>query len=221
MDAQGLTGFVVWLTGMKGSGKSTLARHLQERFALVRQPSELIDADDAAEVLSKGLGSTKEDRDLAVRRLGRVAHLLARNGVVAICASLSPFRESREAVRREIRRFVEVFVDCPMEVLITRDPVYRRALGGEVKGIPGVDDPYEPPAHPDLTVRSESESVEEAARRIFQALVDLKYIAPAAFGRLTGGARPKRPRPSRKKLARAAERKAPKKVAARTAKARA
>ncbi|HTT70527.1 MAG TPA: adenylyl-sulfate kinase [Anaeromyxobacteraceae bacterium] len=219
MDAQGQTGFVVWFTGMKGSGKSALARHLHHRFVLSRRPAEFIDGDDAQEILTKGLGASKEDRDASVKRVGRVAHLLSRHGVVALCASLSPYRETREALRREVRRFVEVFVDCPMEVLISRDPVYRKALGGEVKGIPGVDDPYEPPTHPEITVHSDQESVEEAARRIFQALVDLKYVGPAEFGRLTGGGRPRRARPAKEKGTQA-ERKAPKKVAARTAKAR-
>ncbi|HUK66111.1 MAG TPA: adenylyl-sulfate kinase [Anaeromyxobacteraceae bacterium] len=220
MDAQGQTGFVIWLTGMKGSGKSTLARHLHHRFAVARRPAELLDADDPGEILTRDLGATREDRDASVRRIGRVAQLLARHGVVAVCASLSPFRDSREAVRREIRRFVEVFVDCPMEVLITRDPVYKKALSGEVKGVPGVDDPYEPPTHPDLTVRSDEEPAEGASRRIFQALVDLKYVGPSEFGRLTGGARPRRTRPVHKKaVGRALVRKAPKRIAARTAQA--
>ena len=142
-------------------------------------------------------------------------------GAVAVCASLSPYREPREALRREARRFVEVFVDAPMDVLLQRDPIYKKAMAGEAKNVPGVDDPYEPPTHAEVTIRSNEEPVAAAAMRVFQALVDLKYLGPADFGRLTGGQRPKRSRPAarRKLAAKAAARKAPKKVAARTAKA--
>ena len=220
MDAQAQTGFVIWITGMNGSGKTAIARFVHQRLALAGRRAELIDADDAAELLTKGLGASKDDRDLAVRRVGHVAKMLARQGVVAVCAALSPYREPREALRREVRRFVEIFVDCPMEVLLQRDPIYKKAMAGEARNVPGVDDPYEPPTHAEVTIHSQQEPVEAAAQRVFQALVDLKYIGPTEFGRLTGGQRPKRARPpARKKLsARAAARKVPKKTAARTAK---
>ncbi len=221
MDAQAQTGLIIWITGMNGSGKSTLARLLHHRLALAGRHVELIDADDPTEILTKDLGPTKDDRDTAVKRVGRVAKMLSRNGVVAVCAALSPYREPRDLLRREARRFVEVFVDCQMETLLTRDPIYKRAMAGEVRNVPGVDDPYEPPTHAEVRIHSNQETVEAAAARVFQALVNLKYIGPTEFGRLTGGQRPKRSRPAgRKKLAaRAAARKAPKKVAARTAKA--
>lgn len=220
MDAQE-QGFIIWITGMKGAGKSSLARFLHRRIALAGRRTELLDADDDSEILTKGLGPNKDERDTAVKRVGHVAKMLSRNGVVAICAGLSPYREPREALRRDARRFVEVFVDCPMETLLARDPVYKKALSGEVRNVSGVDDPYEPPTHAEVTVHSEQEPVEAAAARVFQALVDFKYVGPAEFGRLTGGQRPKRSRaPARKRLAaRAAARKAPKKVAARAAKA--
>src|SRR3990172_8507232 len=225
MDAQAQTGLIIWITGMNGSGKSTLARLLHQRLGLTGRRVELVDADDPAEILTKGLGATKEDRDTAVKRVGRVAKRLSRNGVVAVCAALSPYREPRDALRREARRFVEVFVDCQMETLLARDPIYKKAMAGEVKNVPGIDDPYEPPTHAEVTVHSNQESVEPAAARVFQALVDLKYVGPTEFGRLTGGQRPKRSRPAvGKKLAgratRTTARKAPKKVAARTAKAK-
>jgi adenylyl-sulfate kinase len=221
MDPQAQTGFIIWITGMNGSGKSTLARFLQHRLALASRRVELLDADDPAEILTRGLGCTKDDRDTAVKRVGHVAKMLFRNGAVAVCASLSPYREARDTLRREARRFVEIFVDCDMETLLSRDPIYKKAMAGEVKNVPGVDDPYEPPTHAEVTVHSNSESVEAAAARVFQALVDLKYVGPSEFVRLTGGQRPKRSRPAgRKKLApRVAARNAPKKIAARTAKA--
>jgi adenylyl-sulfate kinase len=223
MDAaQG--GFVVWITGMNGSGKSTLARYLRQQLAQAGRAVELIDGDDPAELLTRGLGVTKDERDAAVRRIGHVAKMLARNGVVALCASLSPYREARETLRREARRFVEVFVDCPMETLLARTPLYQKAMAGEVKNVPGVDDPYEPPSHAEITLQSGEEAVDAAARRVFQAFVDLKYLTPAEFGRVTGGQRPRRPpraraTPRKKLEARLATRKASKKAAARTTKA--
>ena len=122
-------------------------------------------------------------------------------------------------MRREARRFVEVFVDCPMEVLLQRDPIYRKAMAGEVKNVPGVDNPYEPPTHAELTIRSDSEPVQAAAMRVFQTLVDLKYIGPTEFGRLTGGQKPRRSRAGgrKKRAPKATLRNAQKRVAARTA----
>jgi adenylylsulfate kinase len=218
MDAQ--TGFIIWVTGMKGAGKSALSRFLHRKLTLANHPAELIDADEPDEILTRGLGGTKEDRDTAVRRVGHVAKMLARQGAAVVCASLSPQREAREMLRREARRFVEVFVDCPIEVLHERDAIYRKAMAGEVKDVPGIDVPYEPPTHAEVTVQTDREPVEVAAAHVFQALVDLKYIAHVEFGRLTGGQRPKQSRaPARAKLADRAARKAPKKAAARTARA--
>jgi adenylylsulfate kinase len=215
-------GFVIWITGMNGAGKTALARQLHQKLLLAGKRAELIDADDPNEILTRGLGPSKDDRDLAVRRVGHVAKMLARSAAVAVCASLSPYREPREQLRREVRRFVEVFVDCPMDVLMQRDPIYKRAMATEAKNVPGVDDPYEPPTHPEVVVQTHQEKPDAAALRVFQALVDLKYIGPSEFGRLTGGQRPKRSPPKRagkKRAAKAAARRAPKKVAARTARA--
>lgn len=194
MDSQQSGGFVVWLTGMARTGKSTLGAQLVRRFAAVGRRVEFLDGDDPDELLTQGLGVSKDDRIVAVRRLGYVARLLARNGAVAVVAHLSPHREARDAVRREVRRFVEIFVDCPMEVLLQRDTegLYKKALAGELKNVAGVDDPYEPPTHPEVRVLTNQEKVDQAVTRIFQALVDLKYLGPTEFGRLTGGQRPRR-----------------------------
>jgi adenylyl-sulfate kinase len=195
MDAQQASGFVIWLTGMTGSGKTTLANHLAKRFASAGKPAEFLDGDDPGEILTRGLGVSKEDRDTAVRRLGSVGKMLARHGAVVVVASLSPYREAREAVRRDVRRIAEVFVDAPMETLLARDSegLYKRALAHELKNVAGIDDPYEPPSHAELVVRTDQERPDAAAGRLFQKLVEMKLLTPAEFGRLTGGQRPRRP----------------------------
>ena len=153
-----------------------------------------MDGDAPNELLTRGLGVTKEDRDTTVRRLGAVSRMLVRHGAVVVVASLSPFREARDAVRRDVRRFVEVFVDAPMETLLARDTegMYRKALAHELTNVAGIDDPYEPPAHAELVVRTDLEKPDAALGRLFQKLVDMKYVTPAEFALLTGGQRPRK-----------------------------
>jgi adenylyl-sulfate kinase len=186
-------GFVIWITGMQGAGKTTLAALLHKRLSAAGRPAELVDADDPNQVLIRGLGPSKDDRDAAVRRVGYVARLLSRHGAVVVVAALSPYREPREQLRREVRRFVEVFADCKMETLLQRSDVYRRAMAQEIRNVAGVDDPYEPPTHPDVLLHTDAERPDASVLRILQALVDAKFIGPAEFGRLTGGQRPRKP----------------------------
>jgi adenylylsulfate kinase len=195
MDQSQASGFVIWLTGMTGAGKTTLANHLGKRFSAAGRPAEVIDGDSATEILTRGLGVTKEDRDTAVRRIGAVSRMLVRHGAVVVVGSLSPFREARDAVRRDVRRFVEVFVDAPMETLLARDTegMYRKALAHELTNVAGIDDPYEPPTHAELVVRTDQEKPDSALGRLFQKLVDMKYVTPAEFALLTGGLRPRKP----------------------------
>jgi adenylylsulfate kinase len=194
MDVQQPSGFVIWLTGMAGAGKTTLANQIVKRFAAVSRHVEMLDGDAPAEILTRGLGVSKDDRDMAVRRLGAVARMLVRHGAGVVVASLSPFREARDLVRRDVRRFVEVFVDAPMETLQARDSegLYKRALAHELTNVAGIDDPYEPPAHPELVIRSDQEKPDVASMRVFQKLADMKLIPSAEFIRLSGGMRPRR-----------------------------
>jgi adenylyl-sulfate kinase len=204
MDTQS-TGFVIWLTGMKRAGKSTLAKLVANRLTGAGRPAELLDEDGEAKALLEGLTDTREDCARVVRRLGFVAKAVSRAGGVAVCAAISPWRDVRDQLRKEARRFAEVFVDCSMEKLMERDPqgTYKRALAGEAKNVPGVDIPYEPPQRAEITVRTDQESIEACVLKIFQGLVDSKLIGPSEFGRLTGGQRPKRGKPAKGKGGRA------------------
>lgn len=166
------SGFTVWLTGLSGAGKSTLATLLGQRLLARGAHVEILDGDIIRTHLSKGLGYTKEDRDTNVRRIGFVSELLSRNGVAVIVAAISPYREARQEVRDRLGRFVEVFVDCPLDTLAERDVkgLYKRALAGEIAHFTGVNDPYEPPLKPEVIVHSASESPEESLNKIWNAL---------------------------------------------------
>jgi adenylyl-sulfate kinase len=229
MELENQPGFIVWLTGMSRAGKTTLANAVAGRLAAAGRTVEVLDEDGPAKLLLEGLGSSKDDQARAVARLGYVAKAVMKAGGVAVCAALSPHREPREALRREARRFLEVFVDCDMNELLKRDAsgLYKRAYAGELKDVAGVDVPYEPPAHAEVTLHTEQLSPDEAARRIYQGLVDARLIGPAEFGRLTGGLRPRRTAPAassrgaarRRAGPRAAARNAPRKKNLRGAKA--
>jgi len=161
-------GFILWFTGLSGAGKSTLAGRLSEEFKRRGYKFEVLDGDEVRTHLSKGLGFSKEDRDTNIRRIGYVAHLLARNGVIAITAAISPYREVRDEVRGWHDNFVEVFAKCSLDALVERDVkgLYRKALAGEIKNFTGVSDPYEPPESAEVVVETDKESVDESLAKI-------------------------------------------------------
>lgn len=177
-----MKGFTLWFTGLPSSGKSTLARRVEEILLERGMNVEVLDGDEVRENLSKGLGFSKEDRDTNIRRIGFVAKLLSRNGVVAITAAISPYKDVRDEMRRAIGRFVEVYVQCPIDVLKERDVkgLYKKALAGEIKHFTGVDDPYEAPVKPEILIESEKETVEESAAKIIRTLEVMALIPRVA-----------------------------------------
>ncbi len=165
-------GLVIWLTGLSGAGKSTLAAALATRLRESTDRVEVLDGDTVREHLSKGLGFSREDRDINIRRIAFVARLLARNGVIVLVAAISPYRGTRDAARAEIERFLEVYVDCPLDELLRRDTkgLYALALRGEVPQFTGVSDPYEAPLAPEVHVRTDRESLDDCVDKILLAL---------------------------------------------------
>ena len=171
-------GFTLWFTGLSGSGKTTLSRIVRETIAERDMKVELLDGDVVRMNLSKGLGFSKEDRDMNIKRIGFVCHLLARNDVVAIGAAISPYEEARRHNRELIGRYVEVFCKCDLDTLIERDPkgLYKKALAGEIKHFTGIDDPYEEPADAEIVVSTGEEPVEESHRKIIAYLEEHGYL---------------------------------------------
>ena len=172
-------GFTLWFTGMSGAGKSTISERVFERLRTAGAKVELLDGDVVRTHLSKGLGFSKEDRDTNIRRIGFVCELLTRNGVIAIVAAISPYRDVREEVRARIGAFVEVYVTCPVEVLAERDVkgLYKKALAGEIPSFTGISDPYEPPVGPEITVDSSEETVDQSVEKVWSKLQQMGMIA--------------------------------------------
>jgi adenylyl-sulfate kinase len=175
-------GFTLWFTGLSGAGKSTLSLPVAERLQQGGHRVEILDGDVVRTNLSKGLSFSKEDRDTNVRRIGFVANLLSRNGVAAITAAISPYREIRDEIRNMVEGdgggFVEVYVHCPIEVLAERDVkgLYKKAIAGEIKNFTGVSDPYEAPLNPEVVVDSSKENVEQSLDKIVGKLRELGYL---------------------------------------------
>jgi adenylyl-sulfate kinase len=174
-------GFTVWFTGLSGAGKTTAARLLEQRLRASGASVELLDGDVVRTRLSKGLGFSKEDRDENIRRIGFVCELLSRNGVIAIAAAISPYRAVRDEVRTRIPGFVEVYMECPLDVLVRRDAkgLYKKALAGEILQFTGISDPYEAPLEPEVTIHSAVETPEEGLEKVWTTLEGLGLVPSA------------------------------------------
>jgi adenylyl-sulfate kinase len=174
-------GFVLWFTGLSGSGKSTLSKMVEDRLLERGVPVEVLDGDEVRTNLSKGLGFSKEDRDTNIRRIGYVAKLLARNGVCAITAAISPYQAIRDEVRKGVEErsiFVEAYLECPLEKLVERDVkgLYKKALAGEIPHFTGVSDPYEAPLKPEVVIHTGNEPEEQSCARIVKTLEMLQLV---------------------------------------------
>jgi adenylylsulfate kinase len=167
------SGHTVWLTGLPSAGKTTIGRALVERLRAAGHAAELLDGDELRAAISGGLGYSREDRDENVRRIGFIADLLSRNGVVAVCPVISPYRSVRDELReRHDGRFLEVWVATPLEICSERDVkgLYARQRAGELAGLTGVDDPYEPPERPEVVLATQDLTVDDAVEVLWNAL---------------------------------------------------
>ena len=166
-------GLAVWLTGLSSAGKSTLSKAVYERLWARGFRVELIDGDEVRRYLSRELGFSKEDRDENIRRIGFIAELLTRNGVIALVGAISPYRKIRQEMRDNIANFLEVYVNAPLNVCEGRDVkgLYRRARAGEIASFTGIDDPYEAPLAPEVECRTDLETIAESADKVVDAIV--------------------------------------------------
>ncbi|MFB5190193.1 adenylyl-sulfate kinase [Alicyclobacillus fastidiosus] len=178
----GHRGLCIWFTGLSGAGKSTLANALEQRLFEEGVHTYLLDGDNVRHGLNAGLGFDKESRQENVRRVAHVAKLFTDAGVVAITALISPYRDDRARAREVIssESFLEVYVECPVEVCITRDPkgLYERAKSGMIKEFTGVSSPYEPPLSPDIMVNTSEMSINDCIERIVEGVKSKLYRAP-------------------------------------------
>ncbi|MBV9226405.1 MAG: adenylyl-sulfate kinase [Acidobacteriaceae bacterium] len=168
------SGLTVWFTGLSGAGKSTLSQAVQLQLTALGFRTEILDGDIVRQHLSKGLGFSREDRDENVRRIGFVANLLTRHEVIVLVAAISPYAAARNEVRAAIGRFLEVYANAPLSVCEGRDPkgLYCKARIGELRGLTGIDDPYEPPVRPEVECRTDLETVSESASKVLGAILN-------------------------------------------------
>ena len=171
-------GFTAWFTGLPCSGKTTVADRVAEVLRERGLRVERLDGDIVRKGLTSDLGFSKEDRDENIKRVTYVAKLLTRNDVAVLATFVSPYRERRAKTREEIGSFVEIYTRCPVEVCIERDEkgMYKKALAGEIKNFTGIDDPYEEPEDPELTLDTDRTTVEECVRKVLDYLEENGYV---------------------------------------------
>jgi adenylyl-sulfate kinase len=165
-------GLTLWFTGLSSAGKSTLARAVYERLSSCGYRLELLDGDEVRKYLSKGLGFSKEDRDDNIRRIGYVAELLTRHGVITLVSVISPYRSVRQEVRERTGNFIEIYVNAPLAVCERRDVkgLYRKARSGEIHAFTGIDDPYEEPLSPEIECHTDLETLEESVEKVLREI---------------------------------------------------
>ena len=171
-------GTVLWLTGLSGAGKTTLANHLERALFDKNKLVYVLDGDKVRTGLNSDLGFSNEDRFENIRRIGEVSRLFADAGLIVIVAFISPFRKDRDSVRMamEAGKFIEVFIDCPLEVCEKRDTkgLYKKARAGMIEDFTGISSPYEPPLSPEIHLRTEKDTVNKCIDKIMNYLKDAR-----------------------------------------------
>lgn len=180
-------GFTIWFTGMTNSGKSTLAAMLRDALVGRGHCCEVLDSGRIRQALNRSLGFTREEIENNLKRIAYECKLLNRNGVVAIVAAVSPYRDLRDAIREDVGRFIEVYCRCPLEVLVKRDKtgLFEKAQRGEVAHVAGVNAPYEEPFKPEVLINTDTDPPEAAAARILSTLEILGYLPKQASAEYT------------------------------------
>lgn len=179
-NLKGQRSCVLWFTGLSGSGKSTIANAVESKLLALDKHTYLLDGDNIRMGLNKGLSFSETDRIENIRRIGEVSKLFVDAGVIVLTAFISPFVKDREQVRNLLNdgEFLEVFIDTPLEVCESRDPkgLYQKARAGEIPNFTGISSPYEAPANPEIWLKTDEMSVEEAANKVVSYLQDNKYL---------------------------------------------
>lgn len=170
-------GVTIWFTGLSGAGKTTIAQAVEQVLRSQGNTVSLLDGDVMRQSLCKGLGFSQADRVENIRRIGEVAHSLTRGGAIALVCAISPYRTQREAMRLSIVDFIEVYVNAPLSVCEQRDVkgLYKRARAGEIMHFTGIDDPYEPPLHPEVECKTDCETVAFSATKVLAKVKELGY----------------------------------------------
>lgn len=159
---------VLWFTGLSGSGKTTTAKLVQAKLCEQGRPVELLDGDELRATVCKGLGFSRVDRNENIQRMAYIAKLLSRNGVMVVVAAITPYREMREYLRKELPGYIEIYVQSPLELCEARDVkgLYAKARRGEISSFTGITDPYEEPVHPDIILDTSTSSAEQNCQAV-------------------------------------------------------
>jgi adenylylsulfate kinase len=175
------SGITVLFTGLSGSGKTTIANAVKQELQIANASIELLDGDEMRQNLCKGLGFSHADRIDNMRRIGFVAHLLTRNGVIVLVSAIAPHREIRQELRQKIGDFMEVYVNAPLAVCEQRDVkgLYQKARAGSIENFTGIDAAYEVPLDPDLECQTDRETVAQSTIKVLQKLAELGYVSPS------------------------------------------
>ena len=170
--------FVIWITGPSGSGKTTLVKALADKLRELNVNAEVLDGDGIRSKLYPDLGFSKEEREMHNRVVIQMADLLAKNGVVTLVSIISPYKETRETARKEIGRFMEVYLKCSLDERIRRDPkgLYAKAVKGEIKDLTGYDGVYEEPENPELVLHTDRMDINEEVEAVIRKAVELGYL---------------------------------------------